>query len=243
MLKLPLLFSLLFISTQQLVAQKKSPLNFNVPKVDFVSAVTKTLSNANTIESSNLYSTKKEDSLITLKTNNANAVIRKKTSPSIAQQLDSIWLKSGETLAGKITFDKDSNTFLFFRDTFRNIQIMPTEVSKLIVFPKKNEEERLDVLSIANEFYFLESDSKATIKIFANRTFKPILDDGPKHYFVESKYCLFKNNMSYLLNNGKSKDTLLFLMNDCKKVMDNFRMGIYNEDNFIEAVIQYNHCY
>jgi hypothetical protein len=243
MLKLPLLFSLLFISTQQLVAQKKSPLNFNVPKVDFVSAVTKTLGNANTIESNNLYSTKKEDSLIALKTNNANALIKKKTSPSIAQQMDSIWLKSGETLAGKITFDKDSNTFLFFRDTFRNIQIMPTEVSKLIVFPKKNEDERLDVLSIANEFYFLESDSKATIKIFANRTFKPILDDGPKHYFVESKYCLFKDNTPYLLNNGKSKDTLLFLMNDCKKVMDNFRMGIYNEDNFIEAVIQYNRCY
>jgi hypothetical protein len=243
MLKLPLLFILLFISTQQLVAQKKSPLNFNVPKVDFVSAVTKTLGTTNTIESAHLLSPKKEDSLIALKTNNLNALIKKKTSPVITQQMDSIWLKTGETLTGKIIFDKDSNAFLFFKDTFRNIPIMPTEVSKLIVFPKKNEDERLDVMSIANEFYFLESDSKATIKIFANRTFKPLLDDGPKHYMVESKYCLFKDNTPYLLNNGKTKDILLFLMNDCKKVMDNFRMGIYNEDNFIEAVIQYNRCY
>jgi hypothetical protein len=243
MFKIQLLFSLLFISTQQLVAQKKSPLNFNVQKVDFVSAVTKTLGNSNTFESANLLSTKKEDSLIALKTNNANAIIKKKTSPIGSQQMDSIWLKTGQTLTGKITFDKDSNTFLFFRDTFRNIQIMPTEVSKLIVFPKKNEDERLDVLSIENEFYFLESDSKATIKVFANRTFKPILDDGPKHYFVESKYCLFKDNTPYLLNNGKTKDILLSLMNDCKKVMDNFRMGNFNEDNFIEAIIQYNRCY
>jgi phage antirepressor YoqD-like protein len=243
MFKLQLLFSLLFISTQQLAAQKKSPLNFNVPKVDFVSAVTKTLGATNTIENTSLLNTKKEDTLITLKINNANALIKKKTNLIMVQQMDSIWLKTGQTLVGKITFDKDSNSFLFFKDTFRNIQLMPNEVSKLIVFPKKNEDERLDVLSIENEFYFLESDSKATIKIFANRTFKPILDDGPKHYFVESKYCLFKDNTPYLLNNGKSKDTLLFLMNDCKKVMDNFRMGIYTEDNFIEAIIQYNRCY
>ena len=121
MLKLPLLFTLLFISTQLLVAQKKSPLNFNVPKVDFVSAVTKTLGNTNTIESTNLLSTKKEDSLIALKTNNANAIIKKKTSAIGAQQMDSIWLKTGQTLAGKIIFDKDSNTFLFFRSLFYRV--------------------------------------------------------------------------------------------------------------------------
>ena len=195
---------------------------------------------AKSVQINDSFLIKAKDSLIL---QNQDSVVIANKKAIIAQQMDSIWLKTGQTLVGKITFDKDSNSFLFFKDTFRNIQLMPTEVSKLIVFPKKNEDERLDVLSIENEFYFLESDSKATIKIFANRTFKPILDDGPKHYFVESKYCLFKDNTPYLLNNGKSKDTLLFLMNDCKKVMDNFRMGIYTEDNFIEAIIQYNRCY
>jgi hypothetical protein len=60
---------------------------------------------------------------------------------------------------------------------------------------------------------------------------------------VQSKYCLIKNGVPYLIKVGKSKDTLMSLMNDCKKVMDNFKKGKFTEDNIIEAVIQYNRCY
>jgi hypothetical protein len=235
MFKNSLLSIFLLIFAQQLVAQKKNPYKTIDPKVDFVNAVTKELVVDKTPEKSSLSLTKGENSLIA---KTIEVPINKKA----IQQMDSIWLKTGDILTGQITFVKDSNSFLFFKDTLQSIKLKPIEVSKLIVFPKNRDQERLDIISIANDFYFLESDAKATIQIYAKRTFKPILDDGPKHYFVQSKYCLFKNNVTYLLNNNKTKEILLFLVQDCKKVVDKFKTGQFTEDNFLEAVLQYNRC-
>jgi hypothetical protein len=224
--------------TQQVVAKKRDPRNLYAAKENFVSAVAKlAVSNAN--ESVDLLVNKGENSTNLKKDDNP---IKKKATPNTVQQMDSIWLKTGETLTGRIAFNKDSNTFLFSKDTFLNVKLRPSEVTKIIAFPKKREDERLDVVSIENDFYFLESDAKSTIQIYAKRTFKPILDDGPKHYFVQSKYCLVKNNVPYLLNNSKNKDILMALVDDCKKVVDKFKSGQFTEDNFIEAVLQYNRC-
>jgi hypothetical protein len=225
----------LMSNTQQVVPLKKDPRNLNAPNENFVSVVSK-LAFSETLD----MGTNKKENLTNLKKN--DNPIKKKIAPIIVEQMDSIWLKTGETLTGKIAFNRDSNTFLFSKDTFKNVKLLPIEVTKIIAFPKKRDEERLDVVSIENDFYFLESDAKATIQIYAKRTFKPILDDGPKHYFVQSKYCLVKNNTPYLLNNSKNKDTLMALVDDCKKVMDKFKSGQFTEDNFIEAVLQYNRC-
>ncbi len=169
-------------------------------------------------------------------------LVQKKVVEEV-QQKDSVWLKSGDLLTGKIIVDKDNNTFFLAKDTANKVELKPDSIFCFIVFPKKYEEERVDVMSISNEFYFLETSPKATIKIFANRTFKAVLNDGPKHFIVQNKYCLMKNNVPYLLDKGgRTKETLMFLMNDCKRVMDDFKSGKFTKDNFIEAVTQYNRC-
>jgi hypothetical protein len=238
-----LLFVLLFTATQQLFAQKKNPYKYSVHKVDFVSAVTKALMSSNIVENGDLAALTTSTNGITSKNPNQSvlAVTKQKTQPAV--QLDSVWLKTGETLTGQILFEKDSNAFVFSQDTLQDVRLKASDVLKFIALPKKITDERLNVVSFADEFYFLESDSKSTIQVYANRTFKPVLDDGPKQYIVQSKYCLIKNGVPYLIKVGKSKDTLMSLMNDCKKVMDNFKTGKFTEENMIEAVIQYNRCY
>lgn len=238
MFKNSLLIALLLTATQQLFAQKKDPNKYSVHKVDFVSAVTKTLTSSNNVENTDLVVSHSNMSTRTASTNQST-----KKKPHHAVQLDSVWLKTGEILTGQILFEKDSNAFIFSQDTFQDVHLKASDVLKFVALPKKITDERLSVVSFANEFYFLESDSKATIQLYANRTFKPILDDGPKQYVVQSKYCLIKNGVPYLIKMGKSKDVLMGLMNDCKRVMDNFRTGKFTEDNIIEAVIQYNRCY
>jgi hypothetical protein len=166
----------------------------------------------------------------------------KETTAPIPQQLDSIWLKTGDTLVGFIKLDKDKNVFLFSKDTLENIEVKSDEVIRLIAFPKKSDEDRLDVFSMFNDFYFLENPPDALIRIFASRKFKAVFDDGPKHFIVENKYCLFKNDTPYFISGNRAKETLTFLMNDCKAVMDGFKKGKYSKNNFIEAVAQYNRC-
>ena len=239
MFKNSLLFALLLTATQQLFAQKKNPNKYIVYKVDFVSAVTKTLTSTNNVENVDLVAS--NASMSTVKTSNPSQTTIKKLHPTV--QLDSVWLKTGETLTGQISFEKDSNAFVFSHDRQQDVRLKASNVLKLVALPKKITDEYLTVVSFADEFYFLESDSKATIQLYANRTFKPILDDGPKQYVVQSKYCLIKNGVPYLIKTGASKDVLMDLMNDCKKVMDNFKTGKLTEDNLIEAVIQYNRCY
>jgi hypothetical protein len=238
-----LLFVLLFTATQQLFAQKKNPYKYSVHKVDFVSAVTKVLMSTNNVETSDFVASTTSNSGVTSKNPNPSvlAVTKKKSQPAV--QLDSVWLKTGETLTGQIFFERDSNAFVFSQDTLQDVRLKASDVLKFIALPKKITDERLNVVSFADEFYFLESDSKSTIQVYANRTFKPVLDDGPKQYMVQSKYCLIKNGVPYLIKAGKSKDILMSLMNDCKKVMDNFKTGKFTEENIIEAVIQYNRCY
>jgi hypothetical protein len=240
MFKNSLLVVLLLTATHQLFAQKKNPYKYSVHKVDFVSAITKALTSSNIVENNDLVASNSPTNGISSKNPNPPPV---KTIKQPAVQLDSVWLKTGETLTGQIFFEKDSNAFVFSQDTFQDVRLKASDVLKFIALPKKITDERLNVVSFANEFYFLESDSKSTIQVYANRTFKPVLDDGPKQYMVQSKYCLIKNGVPYLIKVGKSKDTLMSLMNDCKKVMDNFKTGKFTEDNIIEAVIQYNRCY
>ncbi|MDZ7880288.1 MAG: hypothetical protein U5L45_21610 [Saprospiraceae bacterium] len=240
MFKNSLLFVLLLTATQQLFAQKKAPYKYRVHQIDFVSSVTKSLNTTNNVENNDLAASNSSNSGSTNKTLNPN-LSKKRTQ--LATQLDSVWLKTGETLTGQIFFEKDSNAFIFSQDTFQDIRLKAGDVIKLVALPKKITDERLTVISLADEFYFLESESKVTIQLYANHTFKPILDDGPKLYMVQSKYCLIKNGVPYLIKSGKSKDILMDLMNDCKKVMDNFRTGKFTEEDIIEAVIQYNRCY
>jgi hypothetical protein len=241
MFKNSLLIILLFTATQQLFAQKKNPYKYSVHKVDFVSSVTKTLMSTSNVENGDLVASNTSNSGTTTKTNNPSLPTKKKSQPAV--QLDSVWLKTGETLTGQIFFERDSNAFVFSQDTLQDVRLKASDVLKFIALPKKITDERLNVVSFSDEFYFLESDSKSTIQVYANRTFKPVLDDGPKQYIVQSKYCLIKNGVPYLIKTGKSKDTLMDLMNDCKKVMDNFKTGKFTEENMIEAVIQYNRCY
>jgi hypothetical protein len=240
MFKNSLLVVLLITATHQLFAQKKNPYKYSVHKVDFVSAITKALTSSNIVENNDLVASNSPTNGISSKNPKPAPV---KTIKQPAVQLDSVWLKTGETLTGQIFFEKDSNAFVFSQDTFQDVRLKASDVLKFIALPKKITDERLNVVSFANEFYFLESDSKSTIQVYANRTFRPVLDDGPKQYLVQSKYCLIKNGVPYLIKAGKSKDTLMSLMNDCKKVMDNFKTGKFTEDNMIEAVIQYNRCY
>ncbi len=165
-----------------------------------------------------------------------------KNNAFIAEQIDSIWLKTGDTLIGKITLDKDNNSFLFAKDTAAIIELNAEKVVKFVIKPKKYEDERVDVFSIFGEFYFLETNPNTSIKIYAHRTFKSVLNDGPKYFNVHNKYCLIKNDIPYFLNNSNDKEILLYLMNDCKRVMDGFKSKKYTKDNFIEAVTQYNRC-
>lgn len=241
MFKNSLLFVLLITATQQLFAQKKDPYKYSVHKVDFVSAVTKTLQATDNVENGELVASNSSNSGTTPKTTKLSSSSKKKTQPAV--QLDSVWLKTGETLTGQIFFERDSNAFVFSQDSLHDVRLEASDVLKFVALPKKITDERLNVVSFADEFYFLESDAKSTIQLYANRTFKPILDDGPKQYVVQSKYCLIKNGVPYLIKAGKSKDVLMDLMNDCKKVMDNFKTGKFTEENIIEAVIQYNRCY
>jgi hypothetical protein len=156
-------------------------------------------------------------------------------------QTDSVWLKSGETLVGQITFDKDYNAFLFAKDTL-NFILKANEVVRLTASPKKNEDERLDVFSFANEFYFLESKPNVAIRLLSHKVFKAVLNDGPKHFEVQTKYCLVKDNVPYFLTGMRTKDILMTLMNDCKQVREGFKSGKFNKKNFIEAVSLYNRC-
>jgi hypothetical protein len=169
-------------------------------------------------------------------------IVIQKPTPKVVEQLDSIWLKSGEILTGKIALDKDKNALLFTRDTLINAELKAIDINKLVIFPKKYDEDRLDVVSLLDEFYFLETSPKAIIRVYANRTFKAVLNDGPKQFIVQNKYCLMKNNIPYFITNGRPKETLKFLMNDCKTVSEGFKSGKFNKDNFIEAVSQYNRC-
>jgi hypothetical protein len=245
MFKNSLLFVLLLTATQQLFAQKKNPHKYSEQKVDFVSAITKSLTATNNVESNDFDALNASVLSRGLSSRNTSpsvlSVSKKKIQPVV--QLDSVWLKTGETLTGQIVFEKDSNAFVFSQDTLQDVRLNASDVLKIIALPKKITDEKLTVVSFANEFYFLESDSKATIQLYANRTFKPVLDDGPKQYIVQSKYFLIKNGVPHLVKKGKSKDVIMSLMNDCKKVMDNFKKGKFTEDNLIEAVIQYNRCY
>jgi hypothetical protein len=242
MFKNSLLIALLLTATQQLFAQKKDPYKYSVHKVDFVSAVTRALT-SNNVETGDLVASNSSNSGVSTSTANPISSPAQKKKTQLAVQLDSVWLKTGETLTGQISFEKDSNAFVFSQDTFQDVRLKASDVLRLMALPKKITDERLTVVSFANEFYFLESDTKSTIQVYANRTFKPVLDDGPKQYLVQSKYCLIKNGVPYLIKAGKSKDTLMDLMNDCKKVMDGFKTGKFTEENMIEAVIQYNRCY
>ena len=173
---------------------------------------------------------------------NQDSVIIPNKKAIIAQQMDSIWLKTGDTLVGFITLDKDKNAFLFSNDSLKQVELKAKEIVRFVSFPKNYQEERLDIFSVFNEFYFLETQPNAPIRVFTNRTFKAVLNDGPKHYIAKIKYCLFKNDVPYFLNTGRSKEILLFLMNDCKKIMEGFKTRKYTLDNFIEAVTQYNRC-
>lgn len=160
----------------------------------------------------------------------------------IPEQMDSVWLKTGDTLVGKITLDKEKNAFLFTKETVQNLELKASDLVRLTILPKETDEERSDVFSVFNEFYFLESSPNVPIRIFANRTFKSVLNNGPKYYITQTKYCLFKNDIPYFMKNGRFKETLLFLVNDCKTVVQGFKNGKYNQDNFIEAITQYNRC-
>jgi hypothetical protein len=168
-------------------------------------------------------------------------VISKKSVP-IVEKLDSIWLKTGDTLRGIITLDKDKNAFLVAYDTIQNRELRASEVVHLSISPKKSSEDRVEVFSIFNEFYFLESNPNAPIKVFANKTFKAVEDNGPKYYTTQTKYCLLKNDTPYFMNQGRVKETLLFLVNDCKAVVQGFKTGKYTTNNFIEAITHYNRC-
>ena len=168
-------------------------------------------------------------------------VVSKKSMP-IAEKLDSVWLKTGDTLRGIITLDKDKNAFFITYDTIQNRELRASEVIRLTILPKKSTEDRIDVFSIFNEFYFLESNPNVSIKVFANKTFKAVENNGPKYYTTQTKYCLLKNDTPYFMNNGRFKETLLFLVNDCKAVVEGFKTGKYTKNNFIEAVTHYNRC-
>ncbi len=168
-------------------------------------------------------------------------VISKKSVP-IIEKLDSIWLKTGDTLSGIITLDKDRNVFLMSYDTIQNRELRASEVINLSISPKKSAEDRVEVFSIFNEFYFLESSPNVPIKVFANKTFKAVENNGPKYYTTQTKYCLLKNDTPYFMNKGRVKETLLFLVNDCKAVVQGFKTGKYNTSNFIQAITHYNRC-
>ncbi len=168
-------------------------------------------------------------------------IVSKKSVPMI-EKLDSIWLKTGDTLRGVVTLDKDRNAFLISYDTIQNRELRASEVTHFFILPKKGVDDRLEVFSIFNEFYFLESNPNAPIKVFANKTFKVVENNGPKYYTTQTKYCLLKNDTPYFMNKGRVKETLLFLVNDCKAVVQGFKTGKYTTTNFIEAITHYNRC-
>jgi hypothetical protein len=241
--KLSLAICLLTLTQALLVAQK----------VDSTATNNKLLANIKFKELLSAKSVRVKDSLMykkadvllkdtLLSKNSKDSFSVKETTALIPQQLDSIWLKTGDTLVGFIKLDKDKNVFLFSKDTLENIEVKSDEVIRLIAFPKNSDEDRLDVFSMFNDFYYLENPPDAIIRIFASRKFKAVLNDGPKHFIVENKYCLFKNDTPYFLNSGRTKDILTLLMNDCKVVMDGFKKGKYSKNNFIEAIAQYNRC-
>lgn len=168
-------------------------------------------------------------------------VISKKSVP-IIEKLDSIWLKTGDILRGIVTLDKDKNAFLISYDTIQNRELRASEVVHLSILPKKSAEDRVEVFSIFNEFYFLESSPNVPIKVFANKTFKAVENNGPKYYTAQTKYCLLKNDTPYFMNQGRVRETLLFLVNDCKAVVQGFKTGKYDTNNFIQAITHYNRC-
>jgi hypothetical protein len=175
-------------------------------------------------------------------TNNKSIPILPKDTVVISRKMDSIWFITGDTLVGTIAFDKDKNTFFFSKDTIHNLELKPTDISRFVIVPKKEAEESIEVVSVSNEFYVLESSPQAHIRIYSQRTYKAVLDDGPKYYVIQKKYCLFKNNLPYFIGGLRTKETLLSLVNDCKAVKDGFKNGKYNKNNFIEAITHYNRC-
>ncbi len=230
---------LILLFAHNLVAQKIDSLYPQIDKRLEANLSSNALPPAESAQIKNASSLKTPDSLH-LKSLDSTSIIPKKSV--IAQQMDSIWLKTGDTLVGFIDLDKDKNVFLFSKDTLKNIELNTKEIVRFVSFPKTDGAERMDVFSIFDAFYFLETPPEATIRIFTNRVFKTVLNDGPKHHIAKTKYCLFKNDVPYFLNRGRSEEILLFLMNDCKKVMDGFKKRQYTLDNFIEAVTQYNRC-
>jgi hypothetical protein len=233
-----LIFTTFFFLTQALLtAQNTEAVSLKSGDSSITKAIVSTLSKNLPINDSKKNVTAKSiDSLIT----KTQAPVD--TNALEVKQMDSIWLKSGKILIGTILLNKDKNVFLFSKDTIQNSEIKADDITRLTIFPKKETDERADIFVIFNEFYFLESNPHVPIRVFAHKTFKAILDDGPKHYISQTKYCLFKNDVPYFINSGKTKETLLFLMNDCKAVIDGFKSGQYNKNNFIEAVTHYNRC-
>jgi hypothetical protein len=239
MFKKSLTSILIFLFAHNLFAQKIDSLNPQIAKRTEAMFSNAVLSPTESTQIEDTSSVKNPDSL-NLKSHNSTSINSKKSA--ITRQMDSVWLKTGDTLVGFIELDKEKNAFLFSKDTLKNSELSPNEILRFVAFPKTNEAERMDVFSIFDTFYFLETPPEASIRIFTNRIFKTVVDDGPKHYIAKTKYCLFKNDVPYFLNQGRSKEILLFLMNDCKKVMDGFKKREYTLDNFIEAITQYNRC-
>ncbi len=227
------------ILTHLINAQTIDSSNLQSKKLLTTSSKSNELPTAKSVKTKDSFLIKAKDSLILQ--NQDSAIITNKKAP-ITQQMDSIWLKTGDTLVGFINLDKDKNAFLFSNDSLKQVELKAKEIVRFVSFPKHYEEERFDIFSVFNEFYFLETQPNANIRVFTNRTFKTVLNDGPKHYIAKIKYCLFKNDVPYFLNGGRTREILLFLMNDCKKVMEGFKTHKYTLDNFIEAVTQYNRC-
>ena len=108
---------------------------------------------AKSVQINDSFLIKAKDSLIL---QNQDSVVIANKKAIIAQQMDSIWLKTGDTLVGFITLDKDKNAFLFSNDSLKQVELKAKEIVRFVSFPKNYQEERLDIFSVFNEFYFFE---------------------------------------------------------------------------------------
>lgn len=155
---------------------------------------------------------------------------------------DTVFTVANDTLLGKVSLNKEKNTFYFTNDSLKEMIVSEKVVTSFVMYSKEFDYERKQFFSLLNNFYELEYGKNAHITIYARVSYKTIVEIGQKYFIQKKEYCLFKNGSPYFLNSDNRKQTLNFLIKDCPVVYRKFKSNSYAADDIFHVLNDYNNC-
>ena len=156
--------------------------------------------------------------------------------------LDTVFTRSGDTLTGKVSVDKDNNRFLFTSEQDSTRELFTANVKRFTYYIPENNGEIKVYIAIMHDFYFVEFGEKDPIRAYARYYYETVLDNGPKYHIVTKKYCFFKGRVPFFPKEASFKADMLLLMDDCPKVAQKIVDRDIKITEVVEYVLQYNNC-